>query len=233
MFLPRLMLQKENGQYGLQHIITEIKKRSCHEVVVIDPLYRAFAGSLNNDEVMREVVCNFDKLKDELNCALVIIHHTHKKKFDIRGKVITEGDDAAFGSVFIKAWASQIVMQTFDPTTGLRAFYCQTQRGGDIVKECNLALVQPDPLYFKEDTSVPENENWGLAIVDLLKEPQYKDGLTGREIWFILHISQYAFFKSVKQPLNQGYILKQDNKHPVRYIYNFEREEENGESKKV
>ena len=226
MFLPRLMFHKEDGQYGLQHIIGEIKKRACHDVVVIDPLYRAFCGSLNDDTVVRDVVSNFDRLKDALDCALVIIHHTHKKKFDVRGKIIIEGDEATFGSVWIKAWASQIVMQTYDVTTGMRGFYCQTQRGGDIVKECNLALVQPDPLYFKEDTATPADENWSISIVDLLHNPEYKCGLSPDEIKGVLHISQNAFYKSIKDPIAQGFIIKVANRRPVTYQYNYDKEQQ-------
>ena len=224
MFLPRLMLNKEDGQYGLQHLIAEIKKRDCHEVVVIDPLYRAFCGSLNDDNVVREVVCNFDRLKDSLDCALVIIHHTHKKKFDVRGKVIVEGDEATFGSVWIKAWASQIVMQTYDQVTGLRGFYCQTQRGGDIIKECNLKLIQPDPLYFMEDITVQTAEtNWGISIVELLKKPEYKNGLNPDEIKGLLGISKNAFYKSIKEPLSQNFVIKDAIARPKRYYYNYDR----------
>jgi archaellum biogenesis ATPase FlaH len=230
MFLPRLMLHKEDGQYGLQHLISEIKKMNCHEVVIIDPLYRAFCGSLNDDNVVRDVVSNFDRLKDALNCALVIIHHTHKKKFDIRGKVITEGDEATFGSVWIKAWASQIVMQTYDQTTKLRSFYCQTQRGGDIIKNCNLKLIQPDPLYFMEDMAeVPNDENYSIAIIDLLKKPEYKTGLNPEEIKGLLHITKNGFYNSIKQPIAQGYILKSDpTKRPVKYLYNYEKDSKKG-----
>lgn len=224
MFLPRLMLQKIDGQYGLQHIVSEIKKFGCHDVVVIDPLYRSFSGSLNDDNVVREVCVNFDKLKDALDCALVIIHHTHKKKFDIRGKVIIEGDEATFGSVWFKAWASQIVMQTYDTTTGLRGLYCQTQRGGDIIKECNLALVQPDPLYFKEDKSDTKEESWSISILELLKQPEYKEGLTVAEITGILKITPNAFYKSLKQPQAQGFISKNNSKRPVKYYYNYDKD---------
>ena len=227
MFLPRLMLHKEDGQYGLQHLISEIKKYDCHDVVVIDPLYRSFCGSMNNDEVVREVCVNLDKLKDALNCALVIIHHTHKKKFDIKGKVIIEGDDATFGSVWFKAWASQIVLQTYDQTTGLRSFYCNTQRSGDIMKECNLVLIQPDPLYFKEDnTKQPVEENWSISIVDLLKKPEYiNDGLTPGEIMGLLNITKNAFYVSLKQPQAQGYLIKTEpNIRPLRYMYNKEKD---------
>jgi hypothetical protein len=219
-FLPRLMLHEDNGQYGLFNTIKAIKEHNCHEVVVIDPLYRALSGSLNDDRVVRELVVNFDKLKDELNCALVIIHHTHKKKFDMRGKVITEGDEATFGSVWIKAWASQIVMQTYDVTTGLRGFYCQTQRGGDIIKECNLKLIQPDPLYFAEDTTKqPVETDWGIAIVELLRREDYKNGLYPEEIQHILGITKSAFYKSIKSPQAQGYIVKDEKARPKKYYY--------------
>ena len=219
MFLPRLMLHKEDGQYGLQHVINEIKKHDCHEIVVIDPLYRAFCGSLNNDEVVREVCVNFDKMKDALECALVIIHHTHKKKFDIKGNQIAEGDDAVFGSVWFKAWASQIILQTFDSKTGDRAFFCNTQRSGDIIKECNLKLIQPDPLYFTEDKT-PEvfEKNHSLSIINLLRETD-GEGLSKDQIEEKLTIKDNEFYKSIKLSLSQGVIAKHGSKRPVRYYY--------------
>lgn len=233
MFLPRLMLQKEDGQYGLQHMISEIKKLNSHEVVVIDPLYRAFCGSLIDDNIVRELVTNFDKLKDALDCALVIVHHTHKKKFDIRGKAITEGDEATFGSVWIKAWASQIVMQTFDQPSGLRSLYCQTQRGGDIMKECNLKLVQPDPLYFMEDLSAVEVEkNYSIAIVELLAKPENAEGLVVGDIKDTLKITDTNFYASIKQPLAERKVLKTSSR-PVKYYYNKEAKESVGKPQSV
>ncbi len=222
MFLPRLMMHKEDGQYGLQHLISEIKKHKCHEVVVIDPLYRAFCGSLNDDNIVRDVVSNFDRLKDALECALVIIHHTHKKKFDVKGQVIIEGDEATFGSVWIKAWASQIIMQTYDATTGLRSFYCQTQRGGDIVKECNLKLVQPDPLYFMEDTNhVVDIVDCNSLVVDLLKKPEYKNGLTPNEICGLLAVPKNSFYKAIKELQTQKKVLRDEVSRPNKYLFNF------------
>ena len=215
MFLPRLMLHQRNGEFGLQNIIAKIQKFDCHDVVVIDPLYRAFSGSLVRDEVTREVCANLDEMKDALNCALIVIHHTHKKKFDIKGNVVREGDDATFGSVWFKAWASQIVLQTYDQQTGLRAFYCTTQRSGEIIKECNLRLVQPDPLYFEIDKT-ERGVGKELLIIDLLQQ-NTNTGLSGEEIWTKLGISKGTFYTSIKQPLSQGIIKKLSEERPVKY----------------
>ena len=215
MFFPRLQLHKKEGQYGLWSMIKGIQKFECHEVVVIDPLYRAFSGGMSDDTVTREVCANFDVLKDALNCALIIIHHTHKKKFDIKGNVIKEGDDATFGSVWFKAWASQIVLQTYDLATGLRAFYCTTQRSGEIIKECNLRLVQPDPLYFEIDKT-ERGVGKELLIIELLQQDT-NTGLSAEEIWTKLGISKGTFYTSIKHPLAQGIIRKIEKERPIKY----------------
>jgi len=215
MYYPHLQLQKRDGQYGLDHIISEIKKYNCHDIVVIDPLYRAFTGSMIKDEVVREVVTNFDIMKDELNCSLVVIHHTHKKKFDVKGNKIMEGDDATFGSVWFKAWASQIVLQTFDQQTGQRAFYCNTQRSGDIMKECYLKLNEPDPLYFEQEKVevIPDKD---YALIELLRRPENKGGLTEKEILKALGVSAPTFYKSRRKPLAEGIII-QSKERPAKY----------------
>jgi hypothetical protein len=224
MYYPHLQLQTRNGPYGLNHLLQEIKKYDCHDVVVIDPLYRAFSGSMVKDEVVREVVTNFDIIKDELNCALVVIHHTHKKKFDMKGDVIVEGDDATFGSVWFKAWASQIVLQTYNVKTGARGFYCTTQRSGDILKECELKLVEPNPLYFE---SIDKEPTMDLKIVELLKGENCNGGLKVEEIKERLKLSNSSFYRSIKQPLAQGMIIKSEIR-PLKYSYNFERDKSAG-----
>lgn len=217
MYYPHLQLQTRNGPYGLNHLLQEIKKYECHEVVVIDPLYRAFSGSMSKDEVAREVVTNLDIMKDELNCAVVVIHHTHKKKFDMKGDIITEGDDATFGSVWFKAWASQIVLQTYDVKTGARGFYCTTQRSGDILKECGLRLIEPNPLYFE---SVDKEPTKDLIIVDLLKRDEFRQGLIVDDIMKHLSLSKSSFYRSIKQPLTQGMVIKTED-IPRKYVFNW------------
>jgi hypothetical protein len=219
-YLPCLQLQRRDGQYGLEWLIREIKKNDCHEVVVIDPLYRTFTGSLVEDEDVREVVTNFDILKEELNCSLVVVHHTHKKKFTYKGDALIEGDDATFGSVWIKAWASQIVLQTYDAKSGRRGFYCTTSRSGDIIKECELRLVEPDPLYFE---SMDKEVTKDLVIVDFLKKEDFREGLLVDEIKKKLDISSTSFYRSIKQPLAQGMVVK-SNTRPLRYSYNWDRD---------
>lgn len=223
MYYPHLQLQSQNGIYGLKRMLQEIKQFNCHDVVVIDPLYRAFSGSLVKDDVVREVVTNLDIMKDELNCSLVVIHHTHKKKFDIKGDMIMEGDDATFGSVWFKAWASQIVLQTYDVKTGARGFYCTTQRSGDIMKECGLRLVEPDPLYFESIDKDNKEPTKDLLIVDLLKKDEHKEGLNVEEIMEKLNLSKSSFYRSIKQPMAQNLIIRNED-YRRKYTYNWDKD---------
>jgi hypothetical protein len=48
------------------------------DLVIFDPLYRLVAESLKEDVVMKKCLDFFDRIIDDLNCAIIIVHHTRK-----------------------------------------------------------------------------------------------------------------------------------------------------------
>lgn len=66
--------------------------KSC-ELIIIDPLYKIFDGSENNQEDMAAFFAQIDKTIESLGCTVVIVHH-HSKGFQA-GKDIV---DRACGS---------------------------------------------------------------------------------------------------------------------------------------
>ncbi|MBN1367182.1 MAG: AAA family ATPase [Dehalococcoidales bacterium] len=48
------------------------------DLVIFDPLYRLVAESLKEDVVMKKCLDFFDRIIDELKCAVIIVHHTRK-----------------------------------------------------------------------------------------------------------------------------------------------------------
>ncbi len=190
------------------------------DIVIIDPIYFAFTGSLNEDEDVRSFLGNLRTFKDTLNCAIILVHHTHKTRLNYKGNVIEEGDEALFGSKFLKAWADHILLFIFDQKTKLRTLSCNTQRSGDIIETCELRLNEPEPLYFeKVDKEVTKD----LVLVDLLKREEFKEGLLVEDIRKKLDISSTSFYRSIKQPLAQGMVIK-SNTRPLKYSYNWERD---------
>jgi hypothetical protein len=185
------------------------------DVIIIDPVYFAFSGSLSNDDIVRQFIGNIRILKTALNCAIILVHHTHKIRFNSKtGLPLEEGDDAIFGSKFLKAYPDHTLFFTYNKAKMLRTLSCSTQRSGDIVKECSLRLVEPDPLYFEITTEEPTKD---YLVVELLRRAEYKEGLTPSKIMEKLAIKRTTFYASIKKPMRDGVLTKDDTKRPVIY----------------
>ncbi len=192
------------------------------DIVIIDPIYFAFTGSLNEDKDVRAFLGNIRTFKDTLDCAIILVHHTHKTRLNYKGNVIEEGDEALFGSKFLKAWADHILLFMFDKKTKLRTLSCDTQRSGDIITACELRLIEPEPLYFEK---IDKEQTKDLIVVDLLRKEEFKDGLSIEEIKKKLDLSNSSFYRSIKQPLAQDMIVKVKNENqPIKYCYNYNRD---------
>lgn len=210
LFLPPQELEKHGKMVGLADQIQEHKP----DIIIIDPVYFAFTGGLSDDLAVRQFIGNLRVLKDRLKCALILVHHTHKVKFDNKGNVVMEGDDAIFGSKFLKAWPDHLIMFSYDQRKEIRTVSCSTQRSGDIIKQCNLRLIQPKPLYFEETEKALSKS---ALIMNILM--QTKQEMTADELCRALDIGRNSFYTSVKEPLRDGVIHKTDSR-PVRYSYN-------------
>lgn len=218
MFYPPMEMHDNSYRIGLQNTIKEKWDGEKPDLIIFDPLYFCFTGSLSDDNVVRQFIGNLRSFKEVLDCAIILVHHTHKTKWTSDGFVIDEGDEALFGSKFFKAWADHILMFIYDKKRDLRILSCNTQRSGSIVKECALKLIEPDPLYFEitTDHSIPLKD---LAILDLLKNDLHKDGMTRDDIQKHLSISPNLFYKSIKKPLADGMIVKSVNTRPIVFKY--------------
>lgn len=213
MFYPPLELQDKNAMIG---VLSQIKKFHIPDILIIDPIYFAFMGSLSDDEIVRKFIGNIRVMKDNLGCAVILVHHTHKMRFTQQGDVIIEGDEAIFGSKFFKAWADHTMLFIHDQRNDTRAFSCNTQRSGDIIKQCHLKLNEPDPLYFEEIEQKKVNKEH--VIIDLLfKNP---NGFTIDDIAKKLDISRQYVYGSIKNPLSSNIIIKDTSVRPIIYKYN-------------
>ena len=185
------------------------------DVLILDPIYFAFNGSLSDDAIVRQFIGNMRLIKDKLQCALILVHHTHKTRFDVRGRQVDEKDEAIFGSKFLKAFPDHILMFTYDKRDGTRILSCETQRGGDILKEARLKLIEPIPLYFQEINLNPTKE---ATVLNLLSNSEhYEHGLSAKEVSTIAQMSESAFYNSVKRLLGEQIVEKVTEHRPIKY----------------
>ncbi len=216
LYMFRAPLQMQNNEYSqaLSHYIKTKWKGENPDVVIFDPIYFTFTGSLSDDEVVRKFIGNLRIFKEALNCAIILVHHTHKQKWTTDGFTIEEGEEAIYGSKIFNARADHILLFKYDKRRQVRILSCNTQRSGDIIRECVLKLIEPDPLYFEitHDHTIGTKE---LPIIDLLSK--YQRGLTVDEIIAHLSITKGLFYKSIKKPLSENIIEKSEHSRPIIY----------------
>ena len=198
LFSPPLQLQT---LLGITKLIEDIELVHKPDVIIIDPIYFAMTGSLSDDETVRQFVGNIRILKDHFQCTIILVHHCHKIKTDQKGRVLTEGDNAIFGSVFFKAWADHTFLLRYDKPSETRHLTCDTQRAGDIIKDLKLKLIQPNPLYFEVVQSF--QNVWG-RMYEFFRNNHRIEGYTWEEVAEKLNIERHAFYRSVKTPLADG-----------------------------
>ena len=211
LFSEPLKLESEDE---CERIIGVIEKHHIPDVLILDPLYFSFVGSLSDDAIVRQFLGNIRRIKDKFGCAIIIVHHTHKIRFNQDGTTQDNGDDALFGSSALKWWPDHILFLTYNKKRGIREFRCSTQRSGDILDKLELRLEQPTPLYFRclktEDTAN------GMRIIEHLKGGEK----TAKEIYTKLGISKASFYRDIKPSLKSKLIGKNVTHRPILYGLN-------------
>ena len=214
LFLPPLQLHTTSG---IDELINQVEEFDP-DILILDPVYFAFTGSLSDDKVVREFIGNLRIIQDKLRCALILVHHTHKTKFSDKGKVITEGDEAIFGSKFLKAWPDHTLMLTYDKKNGVRILTCDTQRRGDIQELAKYVLKTPKDygaLFFEEVTENPSRTDVVYNYFCNTTESKTVDQITTD-----LSFSRNLFYKSVRPLLKDKIVHKDESHRPVKYSLN-------------
>lgn len=201
-------------------VIWKIETVMRPEVLIIDPLYMAFSGgSLSDDEVIRKVLANLRILKMHFQCTLIVAHHTHKLRRNDKGKEVAEGDEAMFGSQFLKAWPDHVLMLNYDTRNGTRTLTCMTQRSGTVEKEIKLKLNEPSPLFFEEF------EEFQSGVVTDFTKKRIKElilsfnyPLKAKEIYGKLNISRSSFHRVVNDMKKMGEIYSHGTGNNLVYF---------------
>lgn len=183
------------------------------DVIFVDPIYFAFSGDLNDNTVVRAFTSNIRAIKNKLQCAIVLVHHTHRTKYTHKGDIIDQGDEAIFGSKFFKAWADHTLFFSYDKKNQMRILSCSTQRSGDVNEKVKLRLVQPDPLYFEV---IDTNPSLAIKILDIIKG--HSQGALFKEIKEETTLADSTIYKGIGELITNGLVEKSKTR-PVVYIY--------------
>jgi len=141
---------------------------------------------------------------------MIVVHHTHKVKFNQDGEVIFEGDNAVFGSQFLRAYPDHIFMIGVQKNSDIRELKCSTQRSGTIEADIKMKLVQPDPLYFDTLDEVPSGivyDKWKEKILIYLKGTSTSSAHAG-EIKKAIGIPRSSFYTVVAKMIEEKDIFK-------------------------
>ena len=101
---PYMKLDKGSGLDKFEVMVRQIKP----EVVIIDPLYKALSGTIEESRFMNIFIDNMDRIIPKYNLTFIIIHHETKDIFGSSG-VIDRGSESAHGSMYLLNWADSIL----------------------------------------------------------------------------------------------------------------------------
>ena len=132
------------------------------DVIIIDPLYMAMEGDLIDNKAVRHFCRNIRRLKNEFECAIIVVHHEKRPLYDKAHKKIDQGDNSIFGSSMLKNFASHVLRISITNKRGndiapekeenepikYRKVACATQRNGNVIKKVMLKLVE-EPLQLE------------------------------------------------------------------------------------
>lgn len=106
-----LKLDTSFGKALLDKDMKELRaKFPEHEIVLIlDPLYKLMVGKLSDDTDIRRFLDAVDEVKWKHKLTIVIVHHSHKMRYDDKGIMIEGGAEEAFGSNMLQAWADTMI----------------------------------------------------------------------------------------------------------------------------
>jgi hypothetical protein len=210
-------LDSIEGLNTFKHVMNELPQIG---VIILDPLYMAMSGDLIDNLHARNMCRNLRDITDTFNCALVLIHHQHRPPSDGRGGRVEEtGSDSIFGSFVWRAFPDH-VLSLYVRKDEVRLLTCDTQRSGKVIKNIELGLIHPYPLYFEvrgtdQKAYVHEINAYMYKNVDVSK------GITAKELQEKTKYSESAVKKSLMVLDKEGKITKLNPGHrPVKYAPN-------------
>lgn len=159
-------------------------------VLIIDCLYMAMMGDLNDNEAVRKFIGLLSHLLERHSLTCVLVHHAKRESRDEKGNELSLGDKSSYGSVFLRANVDHILFLEMQKDK-TRVLKCDTQRSGLVSEREDLILIQPSPLFFQiKGSMTPAQEivYWYIS----------KERITKPELVKLTGLSESSVDNSVK-----------------------------------
>ena len=189
------------------------------KVVFLDPLYMSMSGDLIDNLAARNMVRNVRRIGDLFNCTIVIIHHENRPVRDREGKLIQKSkSETIFGSFVWSAFADHVI--AIEPKgTGFRRLSCDTQRTGKVLKDIELNMIQPYPLYY--EIVGLDQKPYVSEIYNEIRCVDMEEGITRNQLEANTKLNISAVEKSLAILLKELKVVRLNpGCRPVRYILN-------------
>jgi archaellum biogenesis ATPase FlaH len=207
----------EDGIEALREIIEE-GKNNRPDVIIIDSLYPAIKGSLRDEEVVNDFHHIIRAMQNELNCAVILIHHFSKRSRTPDGKIIERSDKDSFGSAFFGAavdhviWLDKWAYDGSEDKGNDKILKCDTQRSGKIFDSIRIRLNEPDPLYFEAVSKHLEERH---RITEILKSS--KNLILGADLMKRARVGRTVMFQVLKDLENSNNLIREGSDRNRKY----------------
>ena len=115
---------KLDSPYGMAEICRALDyiqtaQPGLHILLIIDPLYDAMTGNINESQDVQRLLDNLNVIKKKYSCTILIVHHASKRQFANDGSCIDRGADSIHGSAYLRNWCDiAISMELTNPPPG-------------------------------------------------------------------------------------------------------------------
>lgn len=203
---------KLNSQMGtaMTNMLIAQVKASPPKVIFIDSVYKAFHGSLKDDDPVNQFLTEVDRIATELDAAVVLVHHLKKAAKDAFNNDYKSSDADTFGSQFILGAVDHVIRleKVYKEHAPLdRYIKCDSQRTGNIITDMRIRLHEPNPLYFHIV------DNYAAEKHDLLKiMGSYSTPMNIAELMKHSGFNRAKIYQILKELLKEDKIVKGGSK---------------------
>jgi hypothetical protein len=172
---------------------------------VIDTLARCFEGDENQQEDMGRFVAGVDRLRRELTCTVLIVHHTRLDGDRERGNTAFRGAADAMISVKRKKGPQGTITVSNDKQKDAEEF-APLQFALEIVPEYQSCVIQPSAGASRVSAFV-----FGLKQLGMEPNELY----SATEIHSLTSMSRATFFRVLRETVKTGKIVKEKGKYAL------------------
>jgi AAA domain-containing protein/IclR-like helix-turn-helix domain-containing protein len=204
--VPRVYLVPDAPQLAqradVEQLVKDLRAQIPEPIslVIIDTMARCFVGGDENSaKDVGELISGADRLRKQLDCAVLLVHHTTKKGDSERGSSALRGAPETMISI---QSASGTVTVTCEKQKDAEPFNPIPLRLHPVAGSC---VVEP-----ADGRSV-----WGKALQCLRVLAAHRDGLTATEWQEASGVPETSFYRYRKELESDGLVAKEGSRYQL------------------